>query len=106
MEKGRGITMLEKLKKEVCDANLELVAKGVVIYTWGNVSGIDREKGLIVIKPSGVDYERLEPKHMVILDLEGNVVEGDLNPSTDTPTMTFASASAGRFASFSASASV
>ena len=78
--------MLDKLREDVCKANLQLPKYELVTFTWGNVSGIDREKGLIVIKPSGVDYERLEPKHMVILDLEGNVVEGDLNPSTDTPT--------------------
>lgn len=78
--------MLEALKKAVCDANLDLVAKGVVIYTWGNVSGIDRESGLVVIKPSGVDYDNMKPEDMVVVDLEGNVVEGDLRPSSDTPT--------------------
>ena len=61
--------MLEELKKQVCEANLELVRRGVVIYTWGNVSGIDREKGLIVIKPSGVDYDGMKPEDMVVVDL-------------------------------------
>ena len=78
--------MLEELRKIVCEANLELVKKGLVIYTWGNVSGIDREKGLIVIKPSGVKYEDLTPDKLVIVDLDGNKVEGDLNPSSDTLT--------------------
>lgn len=79
--------MLEQLKKEVCDANLDLVAKGVVIYTWGNVSGIDREKGLVVIKPSGVDYDGMSPEDMVVVDLNsGEVVEGKWKPSSDTAT--------------------
>jgi len=78
--------MLEALKQKVLEANLELVAKGLVIYTWGNVSGIDREKCLVVIKPSGVPYESMKAEHMVVVDLEGKVVEGDLNPSSDTPT--------------------
>ncbi len=78
--------MLEALKKSVCEANLDLVAKGVVIYTWGNVSGIDRESGLVVIKPSGVDYDNMKPEDMVVVDLDGNVVEGSLRPSSDTPT--------------------
>jgi L-ribulose-5-phosphate 4-epimerase len=79
--------MLEKLKAEVCKANLDLVAEGLVIQTWGNVSGIDREKGLIVIKPSGVPYDGMKPKHMVVVSLaDGTVVEGDLKPSSDTPT--------------------
>lgn len=78
--------MLEELKKEVLEANLELPKRNLVKYTWGNVSGIDREKGLFVIKPSGVDYEKLTYQDMVVVDLEGNVVEGDLNPSSDTPT--------------------
>lgn len=77
---------LDQLKKEVCEANLELEAKKLVIYTWGNVSGILRESGLIVIKPSGVPYEKLAPDMMVVMDLEGNTVEGDYNPSSDTPT--------------------
>lgn len=78
--------MLEELKKKVWEANLELPQKGLVTYTWGNVSGIDREKGLVVIKPSGVPYEELKPEHMVVLTLDGKKVEGDLNPSSDTPT--------------------
>ncbi|MCQ2373535.1 MAG: L-ribulose-5-phosphate 4-epimerase [Phascolarctobacterium sp.] len=79
--------MLEKLKEQVCAANLDLVAKGVVLYTWGNVSGIDREKGLVVIKPSGVDYDNMKPEDMVVVDLEtGKVVEGHYKPSSDTPT--------------------
>lgn len=79
--------MLEKLKEEVCAANLELVAKGVVLYTWGNVSGIDRENGLVVIKPSGVDYEHMSSEDMVVVDLlTGAVVEGEWNPSSDTKT--------------------
>lgn len=78
--------MLEKLKQEVLEANLELPKKGLVTYTWGNVSGIDRESGLIVIKPSGVPYEELKAEHMVVLDLNGKQVEGKLNPSSDTPT--------------------
>jgi L-ribulose-5-phosphate 4-epimerase len=78
--------MLEKLKSEVFEANLELVRKGLVIYTWGNVSGIDREQGLIVIKPSGVSYDKMTPDDMVVLDLDGNVVGSHLKPSSDTPT--------------------
>lgn len=79
--------MLEELKKKVCAANLELVAKGVVIYTWGNVSEIDRASGLMVIKPSGVDYDGMRPEQMVVVDVAtGKVVDGDLNPSSDTPT--------------------
>ncbi len=79
--------MLEGLKKQVCEANLELVAKGVVIYTWGNVSGIDREKGLMVIKPSGVDYDAMQPEDMVVIDLStGDTVEGKWIPSSDTAT--------------------
>lgn len=79
--------MLEKLKKQVCDANLELVRKGVVIYTWGNVSGIDREKGLVVIKPSGVDYSGMTPDDMVVVELStGKTAEGKWKPSSDTPT--------------------
>ena len=79
--------MLEELKREVCKANLDLVKEGLVIQTWGNVSGIDRELGLIVIKPSGVPYDSMRPEHMVVVSLEGGkVVEGDLNPSSDTPT--------------------
>ena len=79
--------MLEELKERVFKANLDLVKQGLVIFTWGNVSGIDREKGLVVIKPSGVDYDVMKASDMVVVDLEtGKVVEGDLNPSSDTPT--------------------
>ena len=78
--------MLEQLREEVCQANLELPKRGLIIFSWGNVSGIDREKGLIAIKPSGIDYDDLTPDKLVILDLDGNVVEGDMNPSSDTPT--------------------
>ncbi len=78
--------MLETLKKEVFDANIDLVKHGLVIFTWGNVSAIDREKGLVVIKPSGVSYDEMKPEDMVIVDLEGNVVEGNLKPSSDTAT--------------------
>ena len=78
--------MLEELKRLVYEANMELPRRGLVTYTWGNVSGIDREKGLFVIKPSGVDYDDLRPEHLVVLDLEGNQVVGDLNPSSDTRT--------------------
>jgi L-ribulose-5-phosphate 4-epimerase len=79
-------SMLEQLKKEVYDANMELQEKGMVIYTWGNVSGIDREKELVVIKPSGVDYDKMKPEDMVVVDLKGNVVEGYYKPSSDTAT--------------------
>ena len=78
--------MLEELKKTVFEANLELPKYGVVIFTWGNVSGIDREKGLVVIKPSGVDYDKMTVEDMVVTDLEGNVVEGHLKPSSDLMT--------------------
>lgn len=78
--------MLEELKEEVCYANVELSRRGLVTHTWGNVSGIDREKGLIVIKPSGVQYKELQASLMVILDLHGNIVEGHLKPSSDTQT--------------------
>ncbi len=78
--------MLEALKEEVLEANLELPRKNLVTYTWGNVSGIDREKGLVVIKPSGVSYDEMKASDMVVLDLEGNKVEGDMRPSSDTPT--------------------
>lgn len=78
--------MLEQLKKEVFEANMDLVTKGMVIYTWGNVSGIDRNRNLVVIKPSGVDYETMKAEDMVIVDLEGNVVEGKYKPSSDTAT--------------------
>ncbi|MCR5551985.1 MAG: L-ribulose-5-phosphate 4-epimerase [Oscillospiraceae bacterium] len=75
--------MLEELKQKVYEANLELPRRGLVTYTWGNVSGIDRERGLFVIKPSGVDYETLKPEDLVVVDLAGNRVEGTLNPSSD-----------------------
>ena len=78
--------MLEKLREEVYRANMELPERGLVVYTWGNVSGIDREKGLVVIKPSGVEYDELTPEKLVIVDLNNNVVEGNLNPSSDTKT--------------------
>ncbi len=78
--------MLKELKEKVYKANLELVEHGLVIFTWGNVSAIDRNSGLVVIKPSGVSYDAMKPSDMVVVDLKGNVVEGDLNPSSDTPT--------------------
>lgn len=78
--------MLEELKKKVFEANLKLVEYGLVVLTWGNVSAIDREKGLFVIKPSGVAYNTMRPEDMVVMDLDGNRVEGELNPSSDTPT--------------------
>ena len=78
--------MLEKLKEEVYKANIELPAKGLVLFTWGNVSAIDRKKNLVVIKPSGVEYDKLKPEDMVVVNLDGKVVEGNLNPSSDTPT--------------------
>ena len=78
--------MLEELKEIVCRANLELPRQGLVLYTWGNVSGIDRARGLVVIKPSGVAYEALTPGDMTVVDLDGHVVEGRLNPSSDTRT--------------------
>ena len=78
--------MLEALKFEVYKANMELPRRGLVTCTWGNVSGIDRGKGLFVIKPSGVEYDELKPTDMVVMDLEGNKVEGDLNPSSDART--------------------
>ena len=78
--------MLEKLRNEVYLANMELPKRGLVTYTWGNVSGIDREKGLVVIKPSGVEYEDLKPENLVVVDMENKIVEGNLNPSSDTKT--------------------
>ena len=78
--------MLESLKQKVYEANMELPKRGLITYTWGNVSGIDRETGYFVIKPSGVDYDLLKPEDMVVMDLEGNKIEGHLNPSSDTPT--------------------
>lgn len=78
--------MLEELKEIVCRANLELPKHGLITFTWGNVSGIDRETGLVVIKPSGVSYEGMTAGDMVVVDLDGNVVEGKYKPSSDTPT--------------------
>ena len=78
--------MLEELKKEVFEANLALVKNGLVILTWGNVSGIGRKRGLVVIKPSGVGYDKMTEKDMVVVDLEGKIIEGALKPSSDTPT--------------------
>ena len=78
--------MLKELRKEVYEANMELPARGLVTYTWGNVSGIDRQTGYMVIKPSGVKYEELKPEDLVITDLEGTIVEGRLRPSSDTAT--------------------
>jgi L-ribulose-5-phosphate 4-epimerase len=78
--------MLQRLREQVLDANLELVRRGLVLYTFGNASGISREEGLVVIKPSGVPYEEMRPDHLVVTDLLGNVVEGDLRPSSDLPT--------------------
>lgn len=77
--------MLEELKQIVYEANMELPRRGLITFTWGNVSGIDRESGLFVIKPSGVDYDTLKPSDMVVVDLNGKKVEGELNPSSDTP---------------------
>ena len=78
--------MLEELKQEVYEANMLLPKYNLVTFTWGNVSGIDREKGLFVIKPSGIDYDKLTPDNMVVMDLKGNKVEGIFNPSSDTET--------------------
>ena len=78
--------MLEELKKTVCEANLLLPAHGLVTFTWGNVSGIDREKGLIVIKPSGVEYDHMTEEDMVVVDMDGKVVDGKWKPSSDTAT--------------------
>ena len=78
--------MLEELKEKVCEANIALVRHGLVTLTWGNASAIDREKGLVVIKPSGVAYADMKPSDMVMVDLDGNVVEGRYRPSSDTPT--------------------
>ena len=78
--------MLEELKQKVYEANMLLPKYGLVTFTWGNVSGIDREKGLFVIKPSGVDYDIMKPEDMVVMDMEGNRVEGHYKPSSDTPT--------------------
>jgi L-ribulose-5-phosphate 4-epimerase len=78
--------MLERLKKEVLEANLDLPKHGLVTFTWGNVSGIDRQTGLVVIKPSGVPYDELRIDNLVVVDLDGNIVEGTFRPSSDTPT--------------------
>jgi L-ribulose-5-phosphate 4-epimerase len=77
---------LEALRAEVCEANLEVVRRGLVLYTFGNASGIARTEGLVVIKPSGVPYDTLRPEHLVITDLDGKIVEGNLKPSSDLPT--------------------
>ena len=78
--------MYEDLRKAVCDANLELQKQKLVIYSWGNVSEIDRSKGVMAIKPSGVRYDELTPDKIVLVDLDGNIIEGTLKPSSDTPT--------------------
>ena len=78
--------MLDKLRKEVYEANMELPKRNLVTFTWGNVSGIDRETGIVLIKPSGVEYDELTPDKLVALDLDGNIIEGSLNPSSDTKT--------------------
>jgi len=78
--------MLQNLRKQVLEANLELVRQHLVLYTFGNASGISREEGLVVIKPSGVPYEEMKPEHLVVTDLEGNIMEGVLRPSSDLPT--------------------
>jgi L-ribulose-5-phosphate 4-epimerase len=80
--------LLQHLREQVLEANLELVKRGLVLYTFGNASGVDREQGLVVIKPSGVDYDDLKPEHMVVTDLHGNIVEGNLRPSSDLDTHT------------------
>src|SRR5579863_1071812 len=78
--------MLQRLREQVLEANLELVRRNLVLYTFGNASGISREEGLVVIKPSGVPYEQMKPEHLVVTDLAGNIVEGTLRPSSDLPT--------------------
>ena len=78
--------LLQRLREEVLDANLELARMGLVLYTFGNASGVSREDGLVVIKPSGVPYEKMQPDHLVITNLEGEIVEGTLRPSSDLPT--------------------
>jgi len=78
--------LLKTLREEVLEANLELVRRGLVVYTFGNVSGIDRDQKLVAIKPSGVDYDALTPAHIVLSDLSGNIIDGDLRPSSDLPT--------------------
>ena len=77
---------LKQLREEVLEANLELVRRGLVLYTFGNASGIYREKGLVVIKPSGVPYDKMKPEHLVVSDLNGKILEGNLRPSSDLPT--------------------
>ena len=84
-QKG-AIAMLEELKQQVYEANMELPKRGLITYTWGNVSGIDRKTNYFVIKPSGVDYDKLRPEDMVVMDLNGNKIEGEYKPSSDTPT--------------------
>src|ERR1700678_4677432 len=78
--------MLQRLREQVLEANLELLRKGLVLYTFVNASGISREEGLVVIKPSGIPYERMKPEHLVVTDLSGKIVEGNLKPSSDLPT--------------------
>jgi len=78
--------MYEKLRKAVCDANIELQKQKLIIYSWGNVSEIDRQAGVVAIKPSGVSYEQLSPDKIVLVDLDGSIIEGNLRPSSDTPT--------------------
>lgn len=80
--------LLRRLREEVLEANLELIRKGLVLYTFGNASGVDREHGLVVIKPSGVDYDVLQPEHMVVTNMDGEIVEGKLKPSSDLDTHT------------------
>src|ERR687884_2192019 len=81
-----GTLLLPKLREEVLEANLDLVRQGLVLYPFGNASGISREDGLVVIKPSGVPYEDMKPEHLVVTDLEGKTVQGNLRPSSDLPT--------------------
>lgn len=80
--------LLKELREEVLEANLELVRRGLVLYTFGNASGVDRDQGLVVIKPSGVDYDELKPEHMVVTDMDGTIIEGNLRPSSDLDTHT------------------
>jgi len=86
MERITGGNMLEELKKKVCQANKDLVKHGLVMFTFGNVSAIDRENNIVAIKPSGVKYDQLSPSDIILVDLKGNIVEGNLKPSSDTPT--------------------
>jgi L-ribulose-5-phosphate 4-epimerase len=78
--------LLQSLREEVLESNLELVRQGLVLYTFGNASGVNRQQGLVVIKPSGVDYDKLRPEDMVVTDLDGKIVEGTLRPSSDLET--------------------